>query len=218
MNVNLESTPRNATISRSRIDVVTNSKGVLCTDEDVPKTFVSHYENFLGVRGDTMPLNSNNLFHTKLEEETANHMVRYVTDAEIKEAIFSMGNDKAPGPDGYTAAFFKEAWDIVVIDVTRVVREFFVNGRLLKELNHTIIALIPKVSSPSRVNDFRPISCCNVLFKCVSKVISNRIKESLKTLISPNQSAFVPGRRISDNILLTHELMINKVYYIKSRK
>ncbi|GJZ23461.1 hypothetical protein Tco_0560920 [Tanacetum coccineum] len=62
--------------------------------------------------------------------------------------------------------------------------EFFTNGKLLKELNHTIIALIPKI-------------------------ISNRIKESLKMLISPNQSAFVPGRRISDNILLTQELMHN---------
>ncbi|GJW00222.1 ribonuclease H-like domain-containing protein, partial [Tanacetum coccineum] len=100
-----------------------------------------------------------------------------------------------------------EAWDIVGNDVMLVVRKFFINGKLLKELNHTIIALIPKVSSPARVNDFRPISCCNVLFKCVSKIIANRIKSSLKGLISPNQSAFVPGRSISDNILLTQELM-----------
>nr|GEW56935.1 hypothetical protein [Tanacetum cinerariifolium] len=106
-------------------------------------------------------------------------------------------------------AFFKEAWDIVSYDVISAIQEFFVNGNLLKELNHTIIALIPKVSSPSRINGYRPISCCNVLFKCVSKVIANWIKESLKMLISPNQSAFVPGRKISDNILLTHELMHN---------
>nr|GEV98549.1 hypothetical protein [Tanacetum cinerariifolium] len=80
---------------------------------------------------------------------------------------------------------------------------------LLKELNHTIIALIPKVKSHLRVNDYRPISCCNVLFKCISKIIANRIKQSLKSLVSPNQSAFVPGRCISDNILLTQELMHN---------
>nr|GEX21161.1 hypothetical protein [Tanacetum cinerariifolium] len=80
---------------------------------------------------------------------------------------------------------------------------------LVTELNHTIIALVLKVASPSCVNNFRPISCCNVLFKCISKIIANRIKESLKTLVSPNQSAFVPGRSISDNILLTQELMHN---------
>ncbi|GJV24208.1 hypothetical protein Tco_1376903 [Tanacetum coccineum] len=94
-------------------------------------------------------------------------------------------------------------------DVINAVKEFFVNGTLLKELSHTIISLIPKVSSPMRINDYRPISCCNVLFKCISKIISNRIKGSLKVLVSSNQSAFVLGRRISDNILLTQELMHN---------
>nr|GEV47613.1 hypothetical protein [Tanacetum cinerariifolium] len=78
-----------------------------------------------------------------------------------------------------------------------------------KELNHTILALIPKVNTPMRVNDYRPISCCDVLYKCISKIISNRIKESLTELVSLNMSAFVPGRRISDNILLTQELMHN---------
>ncbi|GJW47654.1 hypothetical protein Tco_0079300 [Tanacetum coccineum] len=124
-------------------------------------------------------------------------------------AMFSMGNDKSPGPDGYTAAFFKDSWDIIGSDVTKAVCEFFTNGRLLKELNHTIIALIPKVNAPARVNDYRPISCCNVLFKCISKIIANRLKDCLKRLISPNQSAFVPGRSIADNILLTQEIMHN---------
>ncbi|GKC34214.1 hypothetical protein Tco_1046598, partial [Tanacetum coccineum] len=63
-----------------------------------------------------------------------------VTNQEVKDAIFSMGNDKSPGPDGYTTAFFKEAWDVLANDVTRAVQEFFTNGKLLKELNHTIIA------------------------------------------------------------------------------
>nr|GEZ69058.1 hypothetical protein [Tanacetum cinerariifolium] len=102
-----------------------------------------------------------------------------------------------------------EAWDLVANDVTKAIQEFFVNGTLLKELNHTIIALIPKVASPPCVNDYRPISCRTVLFKCISKIITNRIKDSLKYLISLNQSAFVPGRRILDNILLTQELMHN---------
>ncbi|GKC16251.1 putative RNA-directed DNA polymerase [Tanacetum coccineum] len=80
---------------------------------------------------------------------------------------------------------------------------------IIKELNHTIIALISKVKAPMRVNDYRPISCCNVLFKCISKIIANRIKYCLKFIVSPNQSAFVPGRSITDNILLTQELMHN---------
>ncbi|GJS62835.1 uncharacterized protein Tco_0677399 [Tanacetum coccineum] len=147
----------------------------------VPGAFFSHYEQFLGD----------------------------VSDKEIKEALFSMGDDKAPGPDGFTSASFKKSWDIVGGEITNAIRDFFSNGKLLKELNHTIISLIPKVSTPAKINDYRPISCCNVLFKCISKIIANRIKEDLSDLVSINQSDFVPGRQISDNILLTQELMRN---------
>ena len=94
-------------------------------------------------------------------------------------------------------------------DVCNAVSDFFLNGRILKEINHTIIALLPKVSSPSLINDYRPISCCNVIYKCISKIITNRIKEGLNDLVSDNQSAFIPGRSISDNILLTQDLMHN---------
>ncbi|GKB53666.1 hypothetical protein Tco_0904419, partial [Tanacetum coccineum] len=69
-------------------------------------------------------------------------------EKEIREAMFSLGDNKALGPDGYSAAFFKEAWSIISVDVCKAIKEFFTNGILLKELNHTIIALIPKVASP----------------------------------------------------------------------
>nr|GEU60435.1 hypothetical protein [Tanacetum cinerariifolium] len=101
---------------------------------------------------------------------------------KLTQAMFSMGNDKSPGPDGFTAAFFKDTWEIIGSDVTQAICEFFTNGRLLKELNHTIITLIPKVNAPAR---------------------------KLKEVSKPNQSAFVMGRSISDNILLTQEIMHN---------
>nr|GEW59701.1 hypothetical protein [Tanacetum cinerariifolium] len=156
-------------------------------------------------------------FHKAVKSRVSRSRIDVVTNADggtqhdsyCFYALFSMGNDKAPGLDGYTVAFFKDAWDIVADDFVAAVSEFFTNGKILKELNHTIIALIPKVSSPTRVNDYRPISCCNVMFKCISKIIANRIKECLKILVSSNQSTFVPGRSIADNILLTQELMHN---------
>ncbi|GKA66743.1 putative RNA-directed DNA polymerase, partial [Tanacetum coccineum] len=165
----------------SRIEAVMESDGTLLTNDQVAAGFVKHYEDFLGQAGHTGVFNMDGLFRNVLDNETVVHMVRAVSVNE----------------------------DIAANDITRAVQEFFQNGTLLKELNHTIIALIPKVNTPNRINDYRPISCCNVLFKCISKIISNRIKGSLNDLISPNQSAFVPGRRISDNILLTQELMHN---------
>ena len=118
-------------------------------------------------------------------------MAREVLDSEIKGAMFSIGNDKAPGPDGFTSVFSKKAWEVVGGDVCKAVRDFFTNGKLLQEINRTILALLPKVSTPTHVNDFRPISCCNVIYKCISKIITNRIKDGLDDVVSNNQSALI---------------------------
>ncbi|GJS21493.1 putative RNA-directed DNA polymerase [Tanacetum coccineum] len=123
--------------------------------------------------------------------------------------MFGIGDDKAQDPYGFTSVFFKKGWDVVGQDVCNAIRDFFVNGKLLKEINHTFLALIPKVTTPLKVNDYRPISCCNVIYKCISKILTNRIIEGIKEVVSDNQSAFVLGRRISNNILITQELMHN---------
>lgn len=176
--------------------------------KDVADQFVQHYENFLGTCDQVTPIQDpNSLFSRKLPLECADNMIRSFSEEDIKSAMFSVGDKKAPGPDGYTSRFFKSTWNIVGQDVCLAIKDFFDNGTLLKETDNTIISLVPKVPTPSKVNDFRPISCCNVLYKCISKLISDRIKVSLDHIVSENQSAFVPGRSISDNILLTQELM-----------
>ncbi|XP_022019374.1 uncharacterized protein LOC110944750 [Helianthus annuus] len=193
----------------TRIDAISNSQGVLFQGEDVPKVLVHHYENFLG-RKENMSLQpTQDLFDKRLRSDDSNHMVRPITNEEVKMAMFSIGNDKAPGPDGYTAAFYKHAWQIIGPDVSKAIMDFFSYGKLLRELNNTLIVLIPKKPTPSSVTDYRPIACCNVLYKCISKIIADRLKNYLNQVVSINQSAFVPGRKISDNILLTQELMHN---------
>ncbi|GJR27427.1 reverse transcriptase domain-containing protein [Tanacetum coccineum] len=115
-------------VSRSRIDVISNSDGIIFANDKVPDAFVAHYEAFLGQTGYTNGFDGSNLFSNCLDEQGAAHMVRMVTDREIKEAMFSMGDEKSPGPDGFSAAFFKEAWHIVGVDVINAIREFFTNG------------------------------------------------------------------------------------------
>ncbi|XP_026459478.1 uncharacterized protein LOC113360153 [Papaver somniferum] len=83
------------------------------------------------------------------------------------------------------------------------------SGKLLKEVNSTFITLVAKCDNASSVLDFRPIACCNVIYKCISKIIASRMKFILKGLVSSNQSVFISGRSIQDNILLAHEIVRN---------
>ncbi|GJV00076.1 protein LAZ1 [Tanacetum coccineum] len=194
---------------RSRIDVISTADNVLVMGNCVFDVFVSHYESFIGTNMECEDLNISGLFNKKVSETLNANMLRSVTNEEIKKAMFDIGDDKAPGPDGYTTTFFKRDWDMIGLDVCNAIHDFFDNRQILKEINHTFLALIPKVTTPLRVNDYRPISCCNILYKCISKIITNQIIEGIKEVVSENQSAFVPGRRISDNILITQELMLN---------
>jgi len=91
----------------------------------------------------------------------------------------------------------------------KLFRIFFRTEILLKEVNATILTLVPKKPNASVMGDFRPIACCNVLYKCITKIMSNRMLPFLDSLISRNQSAFVPSRCISENILLAQELVQN---------
>lgn len=114
----------------------------------------------------------------------------------------SIDGSKAPGPDGFGAYFYKDAWGIVQEDVISAVLDFFNTGKLLKEVNSTTITLIPKSKCPSNVSEFIPISCCNVLYKCITKVLSNRLSRVLLDIIDENQGGFVQGRYIVHNILI----------------
>ncbi|GJS98341.1 RNA-directed DNA polymerase, eukaryota, reverse transcriptase zinc-binding domain protein [Tanacetum coccineum] len=92
----------------------------------------------------------------KLPDMEANFMVREVTDKEIE--VFIIGDNKALGPNGFTTKFFKEAWNIVRKDVCNIVKELFSTGKLLGEMNATLISLVPKLATPLKVSDFRKIA------------------------------------------------------------
>ncbi|GJZ89850.1 RNA-directed DNA polymerase, eukaryota, reverse transcriptase zinc-binding domain protein [Tanacetum coccineum] len=133
--------------------------------------FVKHFENFLGQGTPVQHLDSlDNIFTNTLTTEEASAMVNDVSDQEIKTTMFSIDDCKAPVPDGYIACLFKKAWLVIGNDVCLAIKEFFKSENLLKVVNSTLIALIPKVHHPK-------------------------------------PSAFIQGRNIQDNILLTQELL-----------
>jgi len=105
------------------------------------------------------------------------------------------------------AAFYQRNWSTVGGEVCRAVLAFLNEGRMDMGINSTNIVLIPKVDSPSKPSEYRPISLCNVFYKLISKVLANRLKPILPHIVSPEQSAFVSGRLISDNILVAFETL-----------
>lgn len=125
-----------------------------------------------------------------------------VSDEEIRKVLFAMPSNKSPGPDGFSSKFFKLAWPVVAHDFTVAVQSVFRFGFLPKGVNSTILALIPKRTDSLEVKDFRPIACCNVLYKVVSKILTNRLKLLLPRVVTANQSAFIKGRLLMENVLL----------------
>ena len=76
-------------------------------------------------------------------------LLRVPTREEVKQALFSIDSTKTPGPDGYGAGFFKKYWNIIQQEFYASTVEFFTQGKLLRQLNHTFIALIPKIDNPT---------------------------------------------------------------------
>lgn len=105
------------------------------------------------------------------------------------------------------ALFFQKYWDVVGVQVTLKVQIFFEDDSFPKEWNYTHLFLLPKTVKPKVMTELRPISLCSVLSKIISKIMIFRLQPLLPHIISPTQTAFVAERLISDNILVTHELM-----------
>ena len=127
------------------------------------------------------------------------------SEEEVSNALFQIGPLKPPGMDGFPARFYQRNWAALKTKITAAVFEFFVSGSMPEGVNDTAIVLIPKVPHPKELKDFRPISLCNVVYKIVSKCMVNRLRPMLTELISENQSAFIPGRLISDNSIIAFE-------------
>ena len=125
-------------------------------------------------------------------DENAN-LLKEFTQEEIKVALDQMHPDKAPGPDGMTAGFYKKYWNVVGKVITSVILDFLNRGIDLRAINHTNVVLILKKKSPTSPMDFRPISLCNVIYKIIAKVLANRLKVVLPQIIDESQSAFVQG-------------------------
>jgi len=168
----------------------------LNTHKDMEDVLVQHFQKIA-----EEPISNRSLAIRKFTKHIPNlvsrednyNLNRPVSEEEVKEVINEMHNGKAPGPDGFNVDFFKARWDIVKKDILDVVEDSRISKTILKALNSSFIALIPKQEKAMTPYWFRPIALCNVIYKIISKVIANRLKPLLPTLISEEQMGYVEG-------------------------
>ncbi|MFS7913005.1 putative RNA-directed DNA polymerase [Helianthus anomalus] len=135
----------------------------------------------------------------------ADSLVAVFSKEEIKVAVWDCGSNRAPGPDGFNFHFIKHFWDIFEDDFKQVLDEFHSNRSVSRGCASAFITLIPKVRDPSNLGEYRPISLVGAINKVVSKVLANRLKKVLGSVISDNQSAFLSGKFILDGPLIINE-------------
>lgn len=139
------------------------------------------------------------------------------TPEDITSALLEMCPAKAPGPNGLPAVFFQKHWQIVGSGVIKTCLHILNEQGTLESLNHTFIALTLKIEKTRAVSDFRPISLCNVVYKIITKAITNRLKPILTHIISSNQSAFIPDRLITNNVIISYEYL-HKIRHSKGKR
>nr|GEX12575.1 hypothetical protein [Tanacetum cinerariifolium] len=199
-----------AIINRKRAHL--SMKGVLA-DGDwvddpicVKKEFCNHFATRFQDPGPSRGcLNFDFPYH--LNDEQNSVLESPVTRDEIRIAVWGCGEDKSPGPDGFTFEFFRKFWTVVGPDFCMAVEWFFTNGEFVKGCNYSFVALIPKVLDPKVVSDYRPISLIGSLYKVITKILATCISLVMSDLISDVQTAFLPNRQILDGPFIVNEIL-----------
>jgi len=103
---------------------------------------------------------------------------------EVKSAVWDYDGFKCPGSDGVNLGFIKDFWADLKEDLMHFLSDFHRNGKLLKGINSPFITFIPKKDSPQRLNDYRSISLVGSLYKVLAKLLANRLKNVIGSVVS----------------------------------
>ncbi|GLT41441.1 hypothetical protein SLA2020_155070 [Shorea laevis] len=181
-----------------------------CTDPNELKEMVLNH--FRALYQETSIIDDPNITFSfprggRLDEQQVLSVISPVNEDDVRRAIMSMDPFKAPGSDGFQAYFYQNNWEVVGPSICNFVKQAFQTGCFDEQLNETLLCIIPKIDQLERLNLLRPISLCNVVVKIITKIMVNKIRPLLTTIVSPTQSSFLPGRGCNDNILVVQEAM-----------
>lgn len=199
----------------NRIAALRREDGVVATmQEALESTALEFYSKLFTRQEELDPRPILACVQEKVTAAMNEELQKPYTADKVCKALFMMGANKAPGPDGFSAGFYQLHWEVLGPGITEVVLHFLNGGDLPETVNSTTLVLIPKVKVPQEMKQFRPISLCNVVYKICSKVLANRLRVFLDDIIAEEQSAFVPSWLITDNVLVDYEC----TQYLKRKK
>lgn len=197
--------------SHNRISTIQDSWGnQLNTHKEIEVVLV---QNFQGITKEPLVDRSQfisdftNHIPKLVTREDNYNLNRSVNEEEVSEVIKDMQNAKVPGQDDFNVGFFKACWGIIKQDILNVLEDSRKNIIVLKVFNTSFITLILKQDNVMTPDRFRPIALCNVVYKIILKVIANRLKPLLPTLVSVEQTRYVEGRKILNNFIHAYEVI-----------
>jgi ribonuclease HI len=176
----------------------------------------SFYKNLFACNDNNIQWQQTRYSYPIINELEYNLLRENITKDEVKHALFAMAPWKAPGPDGFPAGFYQNGWSKVENSLCDFAKSVWRNPVDVATVNFIDICLIPKIDRPEFVSQFRPISLCNVSYKIITKIMVNRLKKIIPQVVSPFQTGFVPGRNITENIVIAQE-MLHSMMKMRSR-
>jgi len=175
--------------------------------EDIEKEVLDYFTNIFSTVNPSSFEASLESINPQITTDMNESLLKEFNEVEVKKALQQMHPTKAPSPNSMSPIFYQKYWGVVGDGFIKCVLQSLNSGCFPNGLNETYICLIPKVKCPQKITEFRPISLCNVIYKIVAKILANRLKKILPDVISESQSAFVPGRQITDNVIAAFETM-----------
>lgn len=192
--------------SRNSIKALKEGDGWVVSPFEVRRKVVNYFTDlFAEERWDRPKLDG--VEFGRLSEAENETLVAPFSLVEMEAVVKDSDGGKSPGPDGFNFAFIKDFWYLLKDEVRIMFDQFHANEILLKSMLAFFVTLIPKVSSPLELKDFRPISLLGCLYKLLAKVLARRLACVMDSIISTSQSAFLKGRHLVDGVLVVNELV-----------